>query len=254
MKLFERRGNSIALTEAGQILFQHTRLISEQYKRLDFDLNALNKITKGELLLAASTTIAQYVLPDVLAGFHQKFPDLAVSLTNGNTERVERLVLERKVSLGLIEGVSKRKDLKYTPFLRDEIVLVVRKGHPLLPATEIELQELANQKMLLREYGSGTLEVLESSLNAAGFPAENLNVEMRLGSSESIKRYLKKSDCCAFLSVQSVHDELKSGALDIVGVKNLKLKRSFFLVQSQGDHHPLADLFIRFLTLHYNFK
>ncbi len=107
-KLFERNGTKIKLTTAGLSLLKYTEILFEVYRDLEFELSVLNENAKGTLMLGASTTIAQYVLPKYLALFKQKFPDIKIELTNGNTEYIENLLVENKIDLGLIEGQSKR--------------------------------------------------------------------------------------------------------------------------------------------------
>lgn len=250
-KLFERKGNSIALTKAGSLLFSHSKRILQGYKELEFDMNALVDRTEGVLRIAASTTVAQYVLPLLLAKFHKQYPKVKVSLISANTEDVENAVLGSDAELGFIEGRSKNRELAYQPFLKDEIVPVVGAGHPLFNANAISLQELKKQPLVLREEGSGTLEIVLQELAKAGIAFHDLNVEMRLGSSVSIKSYLGDDRSMAFLSVNTVLSELKSGELGIVDVTGLSLERDFHYIFKQGHHSALSSLFLDFLRYHY---
>ena len=130
--LFDRSRKHIVLTKAGEVLLQHAHLIFEQYQKLEFDLNLLQSKTEGILHIGASTTIAQYVIPAYLAHFHQRFPDIKIELTNGNSLIIEKLLEDKKIELGLVEGAIHHTDLKYVPFLRDEIVLVTRNKNTVL--------------------------------------------------------------------------------------------------------------------------
>lgn len=251
-KLFERKGNSIALTEAGNLLYNHSKRILQEYKELEFDMNALVDRTEGILRIAASTTVAQYVLPVVLAKFHRQYPKVKVSLISANTEDVEKAVLESNAELGFIEGRSKNRELAYQPFLKDEIVPVVGAGHPLFNANTIVPQDLKTQPLVLREEGSGTLEIILQELRKVGIVYNDLNVEMRLGSSESIKSYLGDDRSMAFLSVNTILKELKSGELGIVDVTGLSLERDFYYIFKQGHHSALSNLFLDFIRYHYN--
>ena len=106
-RLFERIGNKIQLTHAGHLLLKHTEQLLAIYRDIDFEMNALVDKKKGVLPIGASTTIAQYVLPSILAGFRQKFTDIEISLVNGNTEKIEQALLDNEIALGIIEGYSK---------------------------------------------------------------------------------------------------------------------------------------------------
>lgn len=121
-RLFDRQGSKISLTEAGKLLLEHCGRILEDYKRLEYEMHLLHNEYTGELRLGASTTIAQYVLPPLLASFIKKFPQVNLSLMNGNSREIEAALQEHRIDLGLVEGVFRLPNLKYTTFLEDELV------------------------------------------------------------------------------------------------------------------------------------
>nr|WP_293833964.1 LysR family transcriptional regulator [uncultured Arsenicibacter sp.] len=250
--LFERKGNQIFLTPAGQIVRQHAETIAATYRQMEFDLNALKDKVGGNLRLGGSSTIAQYLLPPILARFHAQYADVAVSLASGNTLQIEQALLKKDIELGLVEGRTRHSDIRYTPFVQDEIVLVMRADHPLSGRDEISLAELKATPILLRERGSGTLEVIEYALRGVDVRMSDLTVEMYLGNSESIKTYLLHSRCIAFLSIHALGDELKAGTLQVVDVAGLTIRRDFYAIQPQGAHEGLAETFLRFARHQYN--
>ena len=250
-KLFNRKGNSISLTTAGNLLLQHSKEILALHRQLQFNMNALIDKTEGQLRVAASTTIAQYILPEALSKFRKKYPKINVALANANTAQVEQLIIDGMAELGFIEGKSKNIELAYHNFIQDEIVLVVAKGHPLYNVPAISLQQLKQTPLILREKGSGTLEFILTTLNAAHIKEQDLLIEMHLGSSESIKSYIKDRSSAAFVSINTVVDELASGALGIVDIEGFEINRTFNYVYKQGHHSPLSDVFLQFLNHHY---
>lgn len=246
-KLFERNGNKISLSKAGAVLLQHAEDIFAVYRRIDFDMQALSQRGQGGLLrIGASTTIAQYVIAPILAGFKQKFTDVQISLTNGNTEQVETALLAKEIELGLIEGRSKNPEISYHEFIKDEIVLVCGKHHPWSKKTSVKTASLKEVRFVLREQGSGTLEVVNHALKAFDLSLADLDVEIYLGNTESIKAYLQYAPCVAFLSVHSVAKELQAGDLRIVDVDELAIERNFYIVHLQGKAEGLAATFLRF--------
>lgn len=253
LKLFDRNGSKIKLTEAGEILLQYTNQLFAIYNKLEFDLNEINHRHSGQLRIGASTTIAQYVLPPLLADFHKKFPEIQVTLIISNTEQIEQALQNKDIDFGIIEGQSKNTSFKYTEFLKDEIVLATRINHPATKKGRIQLDELLTVPFLLREPGSGTLEVIAHALKPLNIKLSQLNIEMQLGSTESIKSYLLHSDCMAFLSIYSILKELKSKEMSIIDVKGLSIERSFHFIQSYGEVEALPDLFMKFAS-RYNFK
>jgi DNA-binding transcriptional LysR family regulator len=248
--LFDRSKKQIILTRSGEVLLQHAHLIFEQYQKLEFDLNLLQNKTDGILHIGASTTIAQYVIPPYLAQFHQRFPDINIELTNGNSLIIEQLLVDKKIELGLAEGaLHTNTSLKYTTFLRDEIVLVTRSKNNSLKKRLIDVRELPGLPLLTRESGSGTSEIIGDHLQAAGIDLRQLNIHMQLGSTESIKNYLLYSDTFAFLSIYSVRQELADDRLTIIEIEGFSIERVFSFVYRQGQPSPLSQLFMKFASI-----
>src|SRR5579875_2229661 len=187
LKLFDRRGTKIKLTAAGEILLQYAEEIFGLYLNLEFELNSLQQRYNGRLRIGASTTIAQYVLPPVLAACHKKFKDIKVVLTINNTEQIEQALQNEDIDFGIIEGQSKNSLFKYTKFIKDEIVLAANSNHSLTKKENIRRTDLLKLPLLLREIGSGTLEVIAHALKPLGIKLSQLQIEMRLGGNESIK-------------------------------------------------------------------
>ncbi|MGN6436709.1 MAG: LysR family transcriptional regulator [Agriterribacter sp.] len=253
VKLFDRNGNKIKLTVAGVTLLQYTDQLFELYRSMEFELSSLVKTYTGELRIGASTTVAQYVLPPVLAAFHKKFTKVKVALKTGNTELIEKALLEKNIDLAIVEGRSKNSLFKYTEFIKDELVLVAGIHNPLAKKQVIKPEELLKIPLLLREQGSGTLEVLAHALKPLGIKISQLKVEMQLGSSESMKYYLLNSDAMAFLSVYAILKELKSRECCVIDIKGLNIERHFYFIQTHGQAAALPELFLKFAQ-HYRFK
>lgn len=254
IKLFERNGSKIALTPAGKILLKYTKNIFEIYREIDFEMSSFNKERQGLLRLGSSTTISQYIISPILARFHQKQKDIKVNLLNGNTEQIESALINKEIEIGIVEGQSKNQSIKYIPFLKDELVLVCRSENPLVKQNEILLSDLKAMKFITRERGSGTLEVIEFALKKAGLKFSDLQIEMQLGSTESIKSYLLNSDCLAFMSIHAVSKELLNKELIVLDVEKLEIQRYFYIITLLGKSDPLSELFIQNITERYNLK
>jgi len=253
VKLFERNGSRIKLTPAGESLRQQADQLFSFYQNLEFEMAGFSRDQKGKLRVGASTTVAQYVLPPVLAAFHQKFPHVQITLITNNTEQIENGLKNNEIDLGIIEGRSKNTSIKYSEFLKDEIVLVSSNKNAFAKKEIIKAAELKNIPLLLREPGSGTLEVISHALKLAGIKMRDLKIEMQLASIESMKSYLPYSDCLAFLSIHSVLNELKRNELRIIDVKGLEIERYFYFIQLHGQSDSLPDLFMKFAS-HHNFR
>lgn len=249
-RLFDRQGSRISLTESGNLLLEHCERILEDYKRLEYEMHLLHNEYTGGLKLGASTTIAQYVLPPLLASFIGKFPQVSLSLLNGNSREIEAALQEHRIDLGFVEGVFR---LPNTTFLEDELVAVVRTGSKLAVGEEITPDELFHLPLVLRERGSGTLDVFERALQQHNIKLSSLQVLMYLGSTESIKLFLEHTDCLGIVSVRSITRELYSGQLRVVEIKGMPMLRDFSFAQPQGQESGLAQVFMQF-AMHNNHK
>lgn len=247
VQLFERNGSRIGLTDAGRLLLGHCDRIMEEYDRLSYDMSLLSRSHEGALSVGASTTVAQYVLPPLMARFLDKFPKVSLSLMSGNSREIEEALLERRIHVGLVEGLAHRTALRYTHFLRDELVAVVGPKNPLAVRDELPLDELSAVPLVLRENGSGTLDVIGRALAEHDLRLSDMNVRLHLGSTESIKLYLENSECMGFVSVRAVRRELYDGRLRAVDVAGLKMQREFHIAEPQGAGEGLGSLFTRFL-------
>ena len=245
-RLFDRQGSKISLTQSGRLLLKHCERILDEYKRLEYEMHLLHNEYRGELRLGASSTIAQYVLPPLLASFIAKFPHISLSLLSGNSREVETALQEHRIDLGLVEGVFRLPNLKYTSFLEDELVAVVHTRSRLSLPDEITPKDLINIPLVLRERGSGTLDVIERALMQHDIKLSSLQVLMYLGSTESIKLFLENSDCMGIVSVRSISKELAAGIFRVIEIKDMPMMRALNFVGLQGQEGGLAQVFMQF--------
>ena len=252
--LFLRHGNRISLTDDGVRLLEYANRILALYGELRDAFVEEQGAFSGEIRLGASTTLSQYVLPGLLAKFRKLYPDVRVTLFNGNTEQIERQIADGKLDFGMIEGSASNPALHYELFMDDELVLVTSASNTSFTREEITAADLPALPLVIRENGSGTLDVLSRELSRHGLSLRQLHIEMQLGSTESIKHYLFYSDTFAFVSVQAVLDELAANRLRVVEVGDMELVRRFSFVTAHGQRSRLTDLFKQFCLNHYNRK
>ncbi|HIX28007.1 MAG TPA: LysR family transcriptional regulator [Candidatus Barnesiella excrementigallinarum] len=250
-RLFERMGTHITLTPEGELLLSHAEKILKQYKQLDFEMNLLSQQHIGELRLGASTTIAQYVLPAYLATFQQKFKQIKLSLINGNTRDIEKALEEHRIDLGLIEGCSRQNYLHYTPFMRDELVCITSTRSRLAQYDEITVDELRKLPLVIRESGSGSLEVLEKALALHQLKLAQLNIIMQMGTTEGIKRFLYNTDSVGVVSIQAVSSDIAEGRLKVIDISDFNCEREFCFVQNAGQTGGVESDFMRYIMRKY---
>ncbi|MEO0899120.1 MAG: LysR family transcriptional regulator [Bacteroidota bacterium] len=250
--LILREGNRISLTSEGQLLLSYANKILDQYQQLENDFLAMQDKMPDSITVGASTTITQYILPKALSELKNIYPDLHITLINGNTEKIEQLVEKQEIDIGFTEGRSSNPLLHYQRFRRDEIVLATRVSNRQLKREELRLEDLYNLPFIIREEGSGTRRVIESTLLHHGIHPDRLNVEMVIGSTEGIKTYLLNKDTYAFVSIHAILQELKGNFLKIIDVRKLDIKRDLHYVHLHGKHSQAIKIMQRYFGQAYN--
>lgn len=253
-QLFKRNGNNIAITPAGKVLERYAEKIFQTYTDLENELTQLNNLEAGTLHIGASTTVAQTILPKLLALFKKAYPKVMFNFIQANTDQISQMVLAEKIDIAIVEGAAHSAQLAYTDFAKDEIVLVTAANNKLSKKAEISPKQLPTIPLVLREAGSGTLDVIFNALAGVHINPKDLNIEIQLESSIAIKQYLLYSETATFLSIQSVVSELKYNELSIIDIKGLEIFRTFQFIQLHGKHSKLIELFKRFCLGNYNLK
>jgi len=252
--LFNRHGNNISLTTEGELMLTFANKIIAGYERLDEELNRMQDTVSGQLHIGASTTVAQYILPKILAQFKMAYPQIQISLLNDNTSNIETLVQEKKIDIGIIEGNAQNPLLHYEPFVKDEIVLTTRTGNNKVKSGEIKTFDIPALPLVVREAGSGTRDVIDKALERSGIQRNQLQIELALGGPESLKNYLLHSNAFAFLSIHAILEEMRQHKLRIIEVKDLDITRHFHFVSLHGQHTAIVSRFKNACLLHYNAK
>jgi len=231
--LFDRGGGRITLTSGGRALLP----FAEQMRTLSDEAIAAvaraNGQHAGSLILGASQTIGQYVLPNLIAGFLKTQPRLSITARSGNSDQMLEALLSHKIHLALIEGPEQRKDIHVEPFMEDHMVLVVPAGHEWADH-EIELAALRDQPLLVREFGSGSRRVVEQALTAAGLKPKSLRISMELDSTEGLLSAVEAGLGVAFVSRWAVRNQLALGTLKLARVHSLLLSRRFSMAWPAG--------------------
>ena len=254
IKLFDRTSSGVVLTPGGKILLEHTSRILSQYSKLRNDISLLSEQLTGELTIGASTTIAQYVLPPLLARFQSANPSLKITLLNENTQTIEKLLHNGRISLGIIEGLPRGKALKYSLFTKDELIVITHKLSKYSNLKSVTLEKLKEINLVLRENGSGTLEVFEDYLESKNHSLRDMKILIQLGSTESIKSFLRHTDAMGVISVHAMADSIQAEEFKAINLEEGRIYRNFYFVHSKGTPDKLVRKFTSFLKSGYNQK
>ena len=228
--LFDRLPRGVRLTEAGRLLAQHARQVFAIAEQAEQAMRDLKDLARGQLSIGASTTIGNYLLPPVLTRFRQAYPGVEIALEISNTDIIQQNLLDAKVDLGLTEGFVTSPELTAHIFRMDELILI---GPPASARGDalVSAAELCQLPLIVREPGSGTRAVIESTLAERGLRPR---VSMSLGGSEAIKRAVAAGAGYALISRLAVEKELASGELKAIVVQDLSLQRPLHLVRQRN--------------------
>ncbi|MBZ5698333.1 MAG: LysR family transcriptional regulator [Acidobacteriia bacterium] len=247
IRLFDRSGNRIVLTEAGGRLLKHATQLAAIAQAAEQDLATLSGVESGELHIGASTTIAQYFLPKLVGEFGRMNPRASLSVVSGNTLQVVDALLKGSIPLALVEGPVLRRGVRTELFLADEIVMILPAQHEWI-GHSVSLDQLATEAMIFREQGSGTRRVVETALRKAKVPLKKLRIAMELDSTEAIKAAVEAGLGVGFVSARAVQKELKLGTLQIGLVEGLRICRKFSIIRLPGPQPcGLAGAFLQYL-------
>jgi LysR family transcriptional regulator, transcriptional activator of the cysJI operon len=234
LPLFDRSGREVTLTAAGALLLKYTEQSGVLLEQAVVELASLKGQISGTLRIAASTTIAQYILPPLLGAFLRLHPAVRVELDSSNTESVADAIAAGRATLGLVEGPPHANQVRSEIWIDDELVLLVPPSHEWVGQRSITLQQIAAAPLLMRERGSGTREVIEATLETAGLPARDLRVAIELNSTEAILGCIESGIGVGFVSRSAVQRQLAMGTLSIVQVAGLTIPRNLLLLTPVG--------------------
>lgn len=231
-RLFDRAHNRVSLTEAGRRVFEYAENIFEQYTEME---NAIREITgniSGTLVIGASTTVAEYMLPALLGDFKQQNPEVKMRLQVSNTDGIVSMVENNTIDLGVVEGPVNNKHLQVEVCRKDQLVAIVSPNHELSGRKKVSLEDVMNYPFVCREEGSGTREVISGSLKAAGLDRQAVSNTLELGSPEAVKGAVEAGMGVSILSSVSVAKEVKLGTLVAVPLSP-KITRNFSFVRQR---------------------
>jgi DNA-binding transcriptional LysR family regulator len=234
VRLLDRGPSGIQMTAAGELLLSFAKRSAKMSQQVLSRLASLTGQPGGELKLAASTTVAQYVLPRMLGGYLKSNPRVQLTVKSGNTEQVTIWVVEGDADLGLIEGPPANKNVAVESFLSDQLLLIAPRRHEFAEQQRVSIEDLATAPLLMREPGSGTRKVTELALKRAGLRLKHLKIAMELDSTEAIVAGVEAGLGVGFVSEWAIRKEMRLGTLKTVEVDGLQIRRSFSLIRRVG--------------------
>ena len=245
-RLFDRAHGRIALTPAGQVALEYAERILGMSAELDTRLKEISGQVAGPLLIGASTTIAEFLLPQILGEFKARYPAVVPRLFVANSEAVQDRVAERALDLGFIEGDSHLPSLVTDVCCDDELQVVCAPAHPLAKLTSATPKALTEHSYISREPGSGTREVIDHYLQKAGVSPDAMQVVMELGSPEALKGLVATGLGFAIMSRATVVKETQLGQLVQVPLTPRLNRHLVVVYPKERFHSRLVSGFVQF--------
>ncbi len=240
-KLFDRINKKLILNEVGRNFYKTVLPI---YKKLeDVENEFKNREDIGSVRVGASTTIIDYLMPSIVCDYMSRYPNVKITLKEGNTRHIVSLVKDGKIDMGFIEGDVEDSDIIKEAIGKDELIIVTANKE--LKNKKLSLEDIANYRWVLREKGSGTRETF---LNYIKDKEIELNIFLELGHTESIKSLLLSQKPITCISKLAVSKELEDGELFEVNVKGFKCTRDFYAIYHKDKYK--SELFTKL----YNFS
>ena len=212
--LFERLGTRISLTPAGKIFAEYAEQILALRRRAQDAINELEKVPRGELMIAANEATCIYVLPGVFAEFKRRFPNVQVLVDRAYGSRVVQAVLDNVADFGITQLPVQEKKLQVVRVHSDEIKLLVPAGHRLASYERVMARDLVGEPLLLPKTGT-TRNRLNEWLDPV---LEELTISMELDSTEMIKRFVMANLGLSFLAASHCREEVAAGKLASVSL------------------------------------
>lgn len=234
--LLKRDKSGISLTEEGKLLYEYANKIIEDYIQMEEALSSIKKDFSKILVIGASSTIGEFLLPKFLPSFLQEHKNLKLNLFIGNSKAVEEGILSKNFYIGLVEDEISSNKISATAFYEDEIVLIANANCDI--PEEIEVDQIKNYEFIFREKGSGTRNIVETALRKEGI---EIKPNIEISSSKAIARMVANSKYLAFVSKLVIENELRLKNLKVVKVKDFQIKRRFSYITQKNIRLPSTE-------------
>lgn len=224
--LFEQLGKKIYLTEAGHELYHYSRVIAQQLSEAEAVLSELKGLKRGKLKISVAST-ANYLAPQLLATFSQRFPTVTVSLDVTNRQVLLQQLAHNEMDMAVMGQPPEGLDLVAESFMENPLVVIAPLNHALARKKAIPLQRLEEETFLVREEGSGTRMAMERFFAAHDV---KLNTGMEMSSTEAIKQAVQAGLGLGVVSLHTVELELQTKRLKVLNVQDFPIRRYWYVV------------------------
>jgi DNA-binding transcriptional LysR family regulator len=244
MGLIRRGRGGFDLTEAGEMLFKHTHKICNNLQEIESVLDNLRKDHHGLLKIGTTESYSKCLMPKLLSGFQTYNPSIKITLEVGNSEEIEKGLLDYKNDIGLIGLAKASSKFESVPFLKEELVLIVSPDHPLGKRKAVSLKEIEGYPFIIRAKGSTTRRILFHAYEEFDIHPSLL---IEAGSSEFIKQWVSEGKGVSVIVKRLGEDEEKRGMIKMIPLLEKLYLEVAVLYLKEERANPTIKAFIRYM-------
>jgi DNA-binding transcriptional LysR family regulator len=246
--LFTRSNTGLELTEAGRVLLPWARRLIQDFISLKEMMNSLEEDIVGELRISCSTTSGKYILPQIVARFCERYPNIRARILTCRPERAALDLMRGEAHIGVVSSEITDPNFETQSFFKDNITFIVPADHRWAKRRSIEAHELLEEPIIMREEESGTRRVVLAELAKNDIGQDGLRVMMELGNAEAIVSTVASGYGVSFVSSLATVNSVKAGDIVQVAVEDLHLQRTVYMIRKRaGAAHRPRDVFWSFV-------
>lgn len=244
-KLIDKFGKDLQATEVGRVLFAYAEKIFGLVEEADKAVKELQALKSGDLRIGITKVLSHYLMPLAVPSFQCLYPKIKMFLSEGNSEELVRGVVNRQFELAMVARIPYTEQINALPFSKERIVFVVSPENRVAGRKEITLEELNAQPIICRDEGSATRFAMNAAFEKQGLCPSTI---IESGSTEFIKDMVRQDKGCSFLSSICVSNEIRTGELVTVPLREGDIEIHIDLIHLKGRTlSPAATTFLSFL-------
>ena len=245
VRLFDRLGKKVILTQAGEVLFDKTEVMFEQLNEAKVQIDDMKSLTGGKIGIGASFTIGVHVLPKLLGAFIRRYPSIKISTDISLSQEIEGKVLSNSLDVGFVGHAVRDERLSLHRFLTDELAVIVPSDHRWAKRKTIQAHQLVDEPFLISREGSGTRRAIEERLGSKGIA---LNRIMEFGNTECVKKAVEAGLGISVISKYAIAREVSFGLIRSIRLTGVETRRDFYIIYLRDKYlNNLVKAFLGFL-------
>ncbi len=246
MKLFRKKGRGVFLTDQGKTLLEYAERVFDYEKEIEFAIEEMRELKRGVLRLGTTKTYARYFMPFLLTRFHQAYPRIRIHLDEGGSQAMVQSLVDFRNEIVIIAKILSHPRVHFLPLSREEIVVIAHPEHPLAGKSAVSAEELAGERIIMKEGGSGTRHLIDKLFGRTRITPD---IVMETSNTEFIKMEVQRGEGIAFLVESAVLMELESGLLTALSVEDPSLFLDVSIAYLKDQHlSPPAKAFLETLS------